>query len=297
MSFSRIGFLLSTVVILLWVLNSMLFVVDQRQFGVLYSFGKAQIARVIAEPGLYFKLPAPLQSVDFLDKRLLTLDSRGTDIIQTIEKQNIVIDWFVRWRITDPASYIRNVGTSAELRETRLTQVIRNSFQEEINRRTVDDLLSPKREALMAAVARSVNEDVSRKQQSWGIHIVDVRLTRMDYPRSIVESVYRRMEAERKRVANEKRSKGVADADLIRAEAERERSVVIAEGYRQAATLKGEGEAKAAAIYGQSFGKDTRFAAFLQQLEAYKVTLNKKLDILVLDPKENDFYKSLLGSQ
>lgn len=207
---NRLGFIISSLLVLLALASSMLFVVDQRQFGVLYALG--QIKEVITEPGLNFKLPPPFQNVSYIDKRLLTLDSTDTEPMLTAEKQRVVIDWYVRWRITDPSEYIRNVGVNEQAGASQLNRVVRNAFQEEINRRTVRELLSTKREALMTDVKAEVLGAV-RGEKPWGIDIVDVRITRVDYVESITESVYRRMEAERKRVANELRSTGAAEGE------------------------------------------------------------------------------------
>ena len=213
---NRVGFIGTTVLIVLALLASTLFVVDQRQFGVVYQLG--QIQRVITEPGLNFKLPPPMQNVTYIDKRLLTLDSMDTEPVLTAEKQRVVIDWYVRWRITDPQAYIRNVGLDESAGATQLNRVVRNAFQEEINRRTVRELISTKRETLMADVKREVSEAV-KGAKPWGIDIIDVRITRADYVESITESVYRRMQAERQRVANELRSTGAAEGERIRADA------------------------------------------------------------------------------
>jgi len=268
---NRIGFLAAGALVLLALLSSMLFVVDQRQFGVVYALG--QIKEVITEPGLNFKLPPPFQNVSYIDKRLLTLDSSDTEPMLTAEKQRVVIDWYVRWRITDPSQYIRNVGLDEAAGANQLNRVVRNAFQEEVNRFTVRELLSVKREQLMADVKREVLE-VVKGAKPWGVDITDVRITRADYVEAITESVYRRMEAERKRVANELRSTGVADGEKIRADADRQREITIANAYRDAQKTKGEGDAQAAAIYGESFGRDPQFAQFYRSLEAYRATFN-----------------------
>ena len=290
---NRIGFIVTSALVLLALLSSMLFVVDQRQFGVVYALG--QIKEVITEPGLNFKLPPPFQNVSYIDKRLLTLDSPDTEPMLTLEKQRVVIDWFVRWRITDPSQYIRNVGLDEAAGANQLNRVVRNAFQEEINRRTVRELLASKREQLMADVKREVIEAV-KGAKPWGIDVVDVRITRVDYVEAITESVYRRMEAERKRVANELRSTGAAEGEKIRADADRQREVTIANAYRDAQKIKGEGDAQATAIYGEAFGRDPQFAQFYRSLEAYKATFNKKADVMVLDPANSEFFKAFRGS-
>jgi len=286
---NRIGFIVVSLLVLLAVLSSMLFVVDQRQFGVVYALG--QVKEVISEPGLKFKLPPPLQNVSYIDKRLLTLDSVDAEPMLTAEKQRVVIDWFVRWRITDPLAYIRNVGLDEAAGANQLNRVVRNAFQEEINRFTVRELLSSKREQLMADVKAEVIKAV-KGAKPWGIDVVDVRMTRADYVDAITESVYRRMEAERKRVANELRSTGAAEGEKIRADADRQREVTVANAYRDAQKVKGEGDAQAAAIYAEAFGRDPQFAQFYRSLEAYKQSFNKKSDVVVVDPQGTEFFRT-----
>jgi len=290
---NRIGFMVTSALVALALFSSMLFVVDQRQFGVVFALG--QIKDVITEPGLNFKLPPPFQNVSYIDKRLLTLESPDTEPMLTLEKQRVVIDWFVRWRITEPSQYIRNVGLDEAAGANQLSRVVRNAFQEEVNRRTVRELLSAKREQVMADVKREVLEAV-KGSKPWGIDVIDVRITRVDYVEAITESVYRRMEAERKRVANELRSTGAAEGEKIRADADRQREVTIANAYRDAQKIKGEGDAQAAALYGDAFGRDPQFAQFYRSLEAYKATFNRKGDVMVLDPAGTEFFKAFRGS-
>ncbi len=289
---NRIGFIATSLLVVLALMSSMLFVVDQRQFGVVYALG--QIKDVITEPGLNFKLPPPFQNVTYIDKRLLTLDSNDTSPVLTAEKQPVIIDWYVRWRITSPSDYIRNVGLDEATGANRLAGVVRNAFNQEINKRTVRDLLSSQREALMVGVKAEVLEQVKAAKQPWGIDIVDVRITRVDYTESITESVYRRMEAERKRVANELRSTGAAEGEKIRADADRQREVTIANAYRDAQKIKGEGDAEAARIYAEAFGRDPQFAQFYRSLDAYKASFNKKSDVMVVDPS-TEFFKAFRG--
>jgi len=290
---NRIGIWVSSLLLLLALASSMLFVVDQRQFGVVYALG--QIKEVITEPGLNIKLPPPLQNVTYIDKRLLTLDSPDTEPMLTAEKQRVVIDWYVRWRITDPLAYIRNVGLDEKAGANQLNRVVRNAFQEEINKRTVKDLLSLSRENLMNDVKREVLEKV-RGEKPWGVDVVDVRITRVDYVDAITESVYRRMEAERKRVANELRSTGGAEGEKIRADADRQREVTIANAYREAQKIKGQGDSQAAKIYNESFGRDPQFAQFYRSLDAYKASFAKKSDVMVLDPSSSDFFRTMRGN-
>jgi membrane protease subunit HflC len=205
-----------------------------------------------------------------------------------------VVDWYVRWKITDPKEYIRNVGLDENAGAVQLNRVVRNAFQENINKRTVRDLISVRREALMSDVQREVLGVVTGAK-SWGINIVDVRITRVDYVEAITESVYRRMEAERKRVANELRSTGVAEGEKIRADADRQREVIVANAYRDAQKIKGEGDARAASLYAGAFGRDPQFALFYRSLEAYKQSFSKKSDMMILDTS-SDFFDSMQGS-
>lgn len=290
---NRIAFILTSIIVVLALASSTLFVVDQRQFGVVYALG--QIKEVITEPGLNFKLPPPFQNVTYIDKRLLTLDSTDTEPMLTAEKQRVVIDWYVRWRISEPSEYIRNVGLNEAAGASQLNRVVRDSFQEEINKHTVRELLSLKREPLMADVKAEVLGKV-RGAKPWGIDVVDVRITRVDYVESITESVYRRMEAERKRVANELRSTGAAEGEKIRADADRQREVTVANAYRDAQKTKGEGDAEAAHVYADAFGRDPSFAQFYRSLEAYKASFANKSDVMVVDPNGSDFFKVFRGA-
>ena len=290
---NKLGLYISTFLLALLVLSSTIFVVDQRQFGVVYSLG--QIKKVITEPGLNFKFPPPFQNVNFIDKRLLTLDNVDSEPMLTAEKQRMVIDWYVRWRITDPSQYIRNVGLDEKAGANQLNRVVRNAFQEEINKRTVKDLLSLSRDALMNDVKSEVLDKV-RGAKPWGVDVVDVRITRVDYVDAITESVYRRMEAERKRVANELRSTGGAEGEKIRADADRQREVTIANAYRDAQKIKGLGDSQAAKIYNESFGRDPQFAQFYRSLDAYKASFSKKSDVMVLDPSSSDFFRTMRGN-
>jgi membrane protease subunit HflC len=289
---NRVGFIASSLLVALTLLSSMLFVVDQRQFGVVYALG--QIKEVILEPGLNFKLPPPFQNVSYIDRRLLTLNSTDAEPMLTAEKQRVIIDWYVKWRITQPSEYIRNVGLDERAGANQLNRVVRNAFQEAINKRTVKELLSIQRDTLMADVKSEVLK-VVRGAQPWGIDVNDVRITRIDYVEAITESVYRRMEAERKRVANELRSTGAAEGEKIRADADRQREITIANAYRDAQKIKGEGDAQATGIYSESFGRDPQFAQFYRSLDAYRASFDKKSDVMVIDPS-SDFFKAMRSS-
>ncbi len=289
---NRLGFIFSSLLFALAILSSTLFVVDQRQFGVVFALG--QIKEVITEPGLNFKLPPPFQNVSYIDKRLLTLDSTDNEPVLTAEKQRVVIDWYVRWRISEPTEYIRNVGTTEAAGASQLNRVVRNAFQEEVNKRTVKELLSAKREEVMEDVKKEVLSQV-RGAKPWGVDVIDVRITRVDYVDAITESVYRRMEAERKRVANELRSTGFAEGEKIRADADRQREITVSNAYRDAQKFKGEGDAQAANLYAEAFGRDPQFAQFYRSMDAYKSSFSNKNDVMVLDPSSSEFFKSMRG--
>jgi modulator of FtsH protease HflC len=286
---NKIGLIISSLLIAVAVLASTLFVVDQRQFGVLYSFG--QIKEVITEPGLRFKLPQPFQNVVFLDRRVLTLDSPETGSIQTAEKKNLVVDWLVKWRIADPKQFIRNNsgGANISTAEQRLTSVVQDALNSEVTKRTVKDVLSTDRDKIMLGVQQRLVDDA----KTFGIEIVDVRIKRVDFPPSVADSVYQRMKSERQQVANELRSTGGAEGEKIRADADRQRDILVAEAYRDAQKVKGEGDAKAATLYAEAFGRDPQFAQFYRSLDAYKASFNKKSDVLVLDPNSSEFFKTM----
>jgi len=285
---NKIAFIVAGALVALMIASSTLFVVDQRQVGVVYALG--EIREVITEPGLKFKLPPPFQNVVFLDKRVQTLDSPETRPIFTAEKKSLVIDWLVKWRISEPRQFIRNNGADFRNLENRLAPVVQAAFNEEITRRNVTSVLATEREKVMNDVKTRLVEE----GKDFGIEIVDVRIKRVDFVADITDSVYRRMESERKQVANELRSQGSADGEKIRADADRQREVIIAEAYRDAQKIKGEGDAKASALYADAFGRDPQFAQFYRSLEAYRTTFRSKSDVMVLDPS-SDFFRAMRG--
>ncbi|MBQ5941487.1 MULTISPECIES: protease modulator HflC [unclassified Massilia] len=270
--------------IALMLLSSTVFVVDQRRFAIVFALG--QVRDVITEPGLHFKLPPPFQNVIYLDKRILTLDTPDADRFITAEKKNILVDAFVKWRIVDPRLYyISFTGDESRARD-RMSQIIKAALNDEITKRTVREVISGERGAVMAAVQQKVVAEA----KEIGVGIVDVRLKRVDYIEQINNSVYERMRAERVRVANELRSTGAAESEQIRADADRQRTVIIAEAFREAEKIKGDGDAKATAIYADAFGKNPEFAKFYRSLEAYRASFKDRNDVLVMDPN-SEFFK------
>ncbi len=283
---NRLGAIGTGVVVLLMLLGSSLFIVDQRQVAVVYALG--EIKSVITEPGLKWKLPPPFQNVVFLDRRVQTLDSPETRPIFTAEKKSLVIDWLVKWRISEPRQFIRNNGTDLRNVENRLSPVVQAAFNEEITRRDVRGVLSKERERVM----NDVRSRLADEAKAFGIEIVDVRIKRVDFVADITDSVYRRMESERKQVANELRSQGMAEGEKIRADADRQREVIIAEAYRDAQKIKGEGDAKASALYAAAFGRDPQFAQFYRSLEAYRASFRNRSDVMVVDPS-SEFFRTM----
>ena len=286
---NRIAMILGGLLVAFMIAASTLFVVDQRQLAVVYTFG--EIKEVVTEPGLKFKLPPPFQNVVFLDKRIQTLDSPETRPIFTAEKKSLVIDWLVKWRLADPKQFIRNNGADFRNLESRLAPVVQAAFNEEITKRDVRGVLATEREKVM----NDVRSRLADEAKSFGIEIVDVRIKRVDFVADITDSVYRRMESERKQVANELRSQGAAEGEKIRADADRQREVIIAEAYRDAQKVKGDGDAKASALYADAFGRDAQFAQFYRSLEAYRSSFRSKSDLMVLDPS-NDFFRVMRGA-
>ena len=273
-------------VALIYVLSSSIFVVDQRKYAVVFSFG--QIVRVIENPGIQVKLPAPFESVRFFDRRILTIDNPEAERFITAEKKNLLVDSYVKWRIVDPRKFFISFKGDERLAQDRLTQLVRSALNEEFTKRTVRELISDQREEVMQGIRKKVADDAS----DIGVEIVDVRLKRVDLLAEISDSVYRRMEAERKRVANELRSMGAAESDKIRANAERQRDTILAEAYRDAQKIKGAGDAKATALYAEAFGRDPQFAQFYQSLEAYRSSFKDKKDVMVVEPN-GEFFKFL----
>ncbi len=266
--------------------SSMLFVVDQRQYAIIFALG--EVKEVITEPGLKFKLPPPLQNVAYYDKRILTIDTPDSDRFITSEKKNLVVDSFIKWRISDPKLYYVSVQGREADAVYRIQQSLKDALNNEIGKRTVNDMVSGVRERVMQDIRTKVNEDTKKI----GVEIVDVRLKRVEFSDEIKDSVFKRMESERKRVANELRSTGAADGEKIRADADRQRSVIIAEAYRDAQRIQGEGDGKASAIYAQAFGQNPEFYNFYRSLEAYRNSFRSKSDILVVEPN-SEFFKYL----
>jgi membrane protease subunit HflC len=277
--------LLGVLVALLLLASSSLYIVDQRQQAILFQLG--EVVDVKTSPGLYFKIPLA-QNVRYFDSRILTMDTAEPERFITSEKKNVLVDLFVKWRIVDVKQYYVSVRGDEMLAQTRLAQTVNSSLRDEFGNRTVHDVVSGERDKIMEIMRQKADADARKI----GVEVVDVRLKRVDLPQEVSESVYRRMEAERKRVANELRSTGSAESEKIRADADRQREVILAEAYRRAQEVKGEGDAKASAIYAGAFQANPEFYAFYRSMDAYKQSFKNKGDMLVLEPN-SEFFRYL----
>jgi len=272
------------IVIALAVLSSCVYVVRERDAVLLFALG--EVRKTVTEPGLYFKLPPPFQTVTRLDKRLQTIETNDPERIQTSEKKNLLIDSFVKWRIDDPRLFYVTFGANDRAAVERLQAQIRDALNASVNVRTVKAVVSTERDAIM----REILNNVKGRAKPLGVEVVDVRLRRIEFAPEISESVFRRMEAERKQEANRLRASGAADGERIRAQADRQRQEMLAEAYAKAQAIMGEGDAVAANIYAQAYGKNPEFYNFYRSLEAYRSAFGGKGDALVLSP-DSDFFK------
>ena len=286
-----ISALLYGIGVVVLVMFTSMFIVDQRQNAIVFRLG--EVVSVKKEPGLYFKIPL-LDNVRFFEVRILTIDTPEPQLFLTSEKKNVQVDLFIKWRIADVRQYYASIvsaGGGETQAQVRLLQTVNEGLRAEFGRRTVHEVVSGEREKIMELMRKKANEDAAKI----GIEVLDVRLKRVDLPEAVTESVYQRMTAERTRVANELRSTGAADSERIRAEADKARAVIIAEAYRDAQKIKGEGDAKAAAIYAKAYEQNPEFYAFYRSLDAYKAGFKGKNDVLVLDPN-SDFFKYFKSS-
>jgi membrane protease subunit HflC len=284
----RINLIGAIVATILVVLAMSIFTVDQRQFALVFQLG--EVKQVISEPGLNFKIPM-IQNVRYFEKRIITLDNNDPERFITSEKKNVLVDSFIKWRIVDPKLYYISVGGDEARAKIRLNQTVNAGLREEFGKRLVHDVVSGERDKIMNQMREKADIDA----RTIGVQIVDVRIKRVELPNEVSDSVYRRMEAERKRVANELRSEGSAEAEKIRADADRQREVIVAEAYRDAQKAKGEGDAKATSIYAQAFAPNPEFYAFYRSLEAYRGSFRSKTDVLVVEPN-SEFFKYMKNS-
>jgi modulator of FtsH protease HflC len=282
------GPVVAVLVVVLIVLSLGIFSVDQRQNAIVFRLGET--IKVIKEPGLAFKIPL-LDNVRFFDTRILTLDADDPERFITSEKKNVLVDSFVKWRIVDVLEYYKSVDGDEARARIRLSQTVNSSLREEFGKRTIHDVVSGERDKIMELMREKADADARKI----GVQVLDVRLKRVDLPQEVSDAVYRRMEAERKRVANELRSQGYAESERIRADADKQREVIVAEAYRDAQRIKGEGDGKAAAIYANAFQDQPEFYTFYRSLEAYKQSFKSKNDVLVLEPN-SEFFRFMKGA-
>jgi membrane protease subunit HflC len=280
-----LGPVVAILVALVLVSSSVLFTVDQRQNAIVFQFG--EVKEVITKPGLHFKWPM-IQNVRLFDMRILAYDDAEPLRFLTSGNRPVLVDSFIRWRIVDVRLYFVSVQGNENEATRRLRQTISGALRDEFGARTVHDVVSGERDTVMGRVRQKADQDLRRI----GVEIVDVRLKRVDLPQEVSESVYRRMEAERKRIANEQRSTGAAESERIRADADRQREVILAETYRDAQRIKGEGDARAAAIYAKAFQANPEFYSFYRSMEAYRATFRGRSDLLLLQP-DSDFFRYL----
>ena len=286
--FKNFGSILIGAFLFVVLVNLSAFTVDQREYALVFRLG--QIVDVKKEPGLFFKMPF-VENIRYYDKRILTLNWEEPDRFITSEKKNVLVDSFVKWRIVDPSKYYVSVKGDEVQAERRLSQMVNDGLRAEFGKRTIHDVVSGER----AQIMEILRQRADKESRQMGIQILDVRLRRVDLPKEVSESVYQRMEAERKSVANELRSQGAAAAEKIRADADKQREVIIAEAFREAQKIKGQGDATAAQIYAQAFGKNPEFYAFYRSQEAYKNSFKSKSDVIVLD-QSSDFFKYMRSS-
>jgi len=277
------GTVLVILLIALVVLSGSMFTVDQRQNALVFQLG--EVVSVKKDPGLYFKLPM-VQNIRYFDTRILTLDSADPERFLTSEKKNVLVDSFIKWRVIDAKQYYVSVGGDETRAQIRLNQTVNDGLRAEFGKRTINEVVSGRREEIMKIIRAKADQDA----RTIGVQVVDVRIKRVDLPETVSENVYRRMEAERKQVANELRSTGAAEAEKIKADADKQKDVIVAEAYRDAQSVKGLGDAKASALYAAAYGKNPEFYAFYRSMQAYRESFKSKSDVMVLDPSA-DFFK------
>ena len=279
----NLGGLLVGLVLVLVILSASMYTVDQRQNALVFQLG--EVVSVKKTPGLYFKVPL-IQNVRFFDTRILTMDAADPERFITSEKKNVLVDSYIKWRVVDVTQYYVSVGGDETRAQIRLNQTVNDGLRAEFGKRTIHEVVSGQRDAIMNLIRAKADYDARKI----GVQVVDVRIKRVDLPETVSVDVFRRMEAERKRVANELRSTGAAEAEKIKADADKQKEVIVAQAYRDAQRMKGEGDAKASAEYANAYGKNPEFYAFYRSMQAYRESFKNKSDVMVLDPSA-DFFK------
>jgi membrane protease subunit HflC len=275
-----IGLVILVVVLVLGYAS--LFTVDERELAIKFRLG--EIVKADYEPGLHLQTPF-INNVRKFDRRILTLDARPANYL-TKEKKNVNVDFFVKWRISDVSTYYTSMsGGNERVATERIYTTINDGLRGEFSNRNIQEVISGERATIMSDMTTQANEQLGR----FGIKVVDVRVKRIDFTETISDSVYRRMEAERTRVAKDLRSRGAEAAEIIRANADRQRTVLLAEAYKQAQETRGEGDAKAAEIYAKAYNQNKEFYSFYRSLDAYKASFGTEGDVLVIEP-DSDFF-------
>ena len=262
---------------------STIIMVDETEQIVILQFGKP--VRTIKDPGLNWKLPAPFQTSNSFEKRLLEYDVPPEEILSK-DKKSLIIDNYVRWKITDPLLFLQTVK-AVPTAKTRLDDIVYSELRQELGTHDMVEIITENRELIMDKVTRASNEETSK----YGIEVIDVRIRRVDLPQENEASIYARMEAERKRQANKFRSEGEEEAQKIRAATDRDKTVILAEAYKTSQQIRGEGEAKALDIYASSFSKDPSFYEFIRTLETYEKIIDKKTTLVL--PGDSKLFKDL----
>lgn len=281
---SRLVSVVIVLAIIAWVASSMLFIVGERNYALVFKLGEWQ--RTISEPGLHFKLPSPLENIVLLDKRIQTIESGDTERIQTSEKKNLIIDSYIKWRIQDPREFYISFGSDVKAAQNRLNAQIRDALNASVNTRTVRAVVSQERDIVMSEIL----QNVEARAKPLGIQVVDVRLKRIEFSQEVSDSVYTRMQAERKQEANSLRANGAAESEMIRADADRRVQEILAAANAKAQAIRGEGDAQASKIYADAYSKNPDFYGFYRSMNAYKNVFSSKSDLLVVDPN-SEFFK------
>jgi membrane protease subunit HflC len=280
----RFNLLLVLVVIGVLLVRMTVFTVDEREHAVKFRFG--EIVKTDYEPGLHFKIPFVNNIIKYPD-RILTY-SESQERFLTGEKKNLIVDYFITWRITDPGQYYRAASGDELIAQQRLSPIIREGIKAEFSRRTVVEVVSAERSEIM----QQMLVDARISAPALGVEVIDVRVMRIELSDEVSDSVYARMQQERFRVASQLRAEGSEDAERIRADADRQRTIILAEAYRDAEIMRGEGDARASETYANAYNQDPEFYAFYRSMQAYRESIGRAQDVLVLSPN-SDFFRFL----
>lgn len=282
---------LAGLLVLAWIGSMSLFIVTERELAIKFRLG--EFVRADYTPGLYFKFPF-VNNVRYFDKRIMTLDADSERYL-TQEKKNVIVDSFVKWRVSNVATYYVTMRGDERQAALRLSQIIKDGLRSEFGKRTMQEAISGERSEIMNIITQQMSEQATQ----FGIEVVDVRIKRIELPSEVSTSVYHRMEAERSRVAKDLRSRGAEAAERIRADADRQRTVILAEAYRDAERTRGEGDGLAAEIYAGAYNRNAEFYSLYRSLDAYRNSFNRQQDMLVVDPSAEFFqyFKNADGSK